>query len=109
MTLLTGTNAVSYKHQTRFEILCDGNLEWVQGSNGTELPQSVLCGWSYCIGKYKQEGKMFIAKIQPLQKCGYVAYRQGESRIASRYLHLIDKNIVESERRVEYGYSSDEY
>lgn len=81
----------------KFEILCDGNLEWVPSSQGKRVPNSVhtkLIG----IGKTEIDGEIYIGKVVP----GYffIPYKWGEACIGN-YLQLIEKNLSDRKDRNE--------
>lgn len=104
MLARNGTGAVAYENRTEFKILCDGNLEWILTSDGVTLPQSVIASWQFCVGKCKQDGEMYIGKVQAHHKCMYITFQQGESDIYKNYFHLIDKNCKNKPKSIYYGF-----
>lgn len=89
-----GTYVVAYEDRESFQVLCDGDLEWTPSNDGVTLPRSVRAGFGYrfCVGKYEQDGEIYVGKVESTHKSLCIAFRQGESRIYKNYFHLIDKN-----------------
>lgn len=88
---------LSHKESDEFEILCDGDVEWVGAQHG-ELPSHSVVGgradnWENLhIGKVKHDGVIVIGKVHPRHQCLYIPWESAEYKVKTKYLHLIDKN-----------------
>lgn len=90
---------MAYKNSEQFEVLCDGDVDWIEaGYGGAVHPQSVEGGLlrgheTLYVGKVIYEEKLVIGKIHP--KGGmYIAWNGYEEQITEHYFQLIDKNKV---------------
>lgn len=96
----------------KFEILCDGNIEWVPAKGGEVKPKSVEGGIARVypgrgltedqlyIGKVVYNEKLYIGKIHPRYNLLFIPVDGKEIECSKDYLHLIDHN--------NYQYSEDD-
>lgn len=89
----------SHKSYADFDILCDGDVEWIETQSGHISELAVQGGQvnSYYyeklyIGKVLHDGKLVIGKVQPKHGCLYIPKGLLELSIKENYLLLTDKN-----------------
>lgn len=85
-----------------FQILCNGNVEWVESHFGHVHSQAVKGGKAYAgdsvdfeelfIGKITFNGVETVGKVHPEHRCLYIAWNDREIRVDSNYYQLIDLN-----------------
>lgn len=87
MTAKNGICAIAHENSDEFDILCDGDLEWVPSSVGKKIARSVTSDY-IGIGKTEIDGEVYIGKVEP----GYffIPYKSGEA-VIGEYLQLIHK------------------
>lgn len=87
---------MAYKNSEQFEVLCDGDVDWIEAKATITHPLSVEGGMmrsnqpSY-IGKVMHEDKLVIGKIHTNNGM-YIAWNGFEIPITENYYQLIDKN-----------------
>lgn len=96
----------SHTNYEQFEILCDGNIDWVESEGGAVLDQSVEGGKSngyyydrLLVGKVEHKGQLVVGKVHPSHNCLYIPWGEAELKWSEKYLHLIDKNIPKRTER----------
>lgn len=101
MLARNGTLGVVNENRDEFEILCDGNLDWVKSSNAQYEPQSIIVDKCFYIGKTEIKGEIVFGKVEPRiwskQYCLFVPYKDREVCAFGSYFQLIDKNSKESQ------------
>ncbi|XP_063705489.1 uncharacterized protein LOC134834671 [Culicoides brevitarsis] len=96
--------------EDEFEILCNGNLDWVPAGQGKVVEKALpggRCNYNeeLFIGKVEREGKKFVGKIHPSHGCLYIPYLTAELRVPDNYLMLTDKHEKnERQKRPYYDY-----
>lgn len=88
---------LSHKNSTEFEVLCDGDIDWVESKDGQVPAHTVVGGraedWENLhIGKVKHDNETVIGKVHPRHFCLYIPWGDAEYKVTTLYLHLIDKN-----------------
>uniref|UniRef100_A0A336MMK0 CSON001398 protein n=1 Tax=Culicoides sonorensis TaxID=179676 RepID=A0A336MMK0_CULSO len=91
----------THKCQDNFEILCNGNLKWVESEKGKIERQAVMGGGvrnngKLFIGKVERDNRPLIGKIHPSHYCLYIPFFTAELKVPDQYLMLTDQNITEA-------------
>lgn len=83
---------VSYNGQEipkySFEVLCNGNVTWVQSSHGQVMPNAVpggrtTSGETLYIGRGWWHGALTVGKIQPSHQSLYISFNGAEMPLKS--------------------------
>lgn len=90
----------SHKETDNFEILCDGDLEWMELEKAKPNPQSVKAGnIGSCfpnpifVGKVIYNEKLVVGRVYPNSGSIYIPWDGTEVKVDDKCFHLIDKNI----------------
>jgi Protein of unknown function (DUF3421) len=72
----------------QFEVLCNGNVTWVQSGSGHILPNAVpggrtMSGETLYIGRAPYAGSLTVGKIHPSHRNLYIAYAGTEIPLQS--------------------------
>uniref|UniRef100_A0A336MKW8 CSON002581 protein n=1 Tax=Culicoides sonorensis TaxID=179676 RepID=A0A336MKW8_CULSO len=100
----------SFKCDDDFEILCNGDLDWVESEHGKMVDNAVIGGNQLyreplLIGKMTIEGETHIGKVHRSHFRAYFSNEdKNEKSVTEKYFVLMDKNFAES----EYAYPYDE-
>lgn len=95
MLARNGTHLEACENSAEFDILCDGNLEWVESDGGVYKPQSIIVYNYFYIGKAEVYSETVIGKVESAHNCLYVPFRSKEVGVNGKYFQLIDKNSKE--------------
>lgn len=107
----TSYACISHKKYDEFEILCDGDVDWIPAQEGQVPSHTVVGGraeqWENLhIGKVVHCDKTVIGKVHRSHRCLYIPWGDAEYKVQGKYLHLIDKNSPkEPERTTDRGKS----
>uniref|UniRef100_A0A336M2N0 CSON008583 protein n=1 Tax=Culicoides sonorensis TaxID=179676 RepID=A0A336M2N0_CULSO len=87
----------SHKCEDDFEILCNGDLKWVESGNGVHEEKAVVggrCNYheELYVGKVTRENRPYIGKIHPSHRCLYIPYLTAELKVQDNYFILTDKH-----------------
>lgn len=94
----------SHIEQNEFEILCDGNIAWIESENGETKPRSVIGGrannWeNLYIGKVVRDGRTIIGKVHRSHQCLYIPWGEAEYKVQGKYQQMTDNNCPQEPDR----------
>lgn len=78
-------NGQEHPIHTAYEVLCNGNIDWVQASFGNIPPNAVSAGNTsngerLYVGRAHHEGSLTVGKVHPSHGCLYISFGGREVR-----------------------------
>lgn len=78
-------NGKEHQVHTQYDVLCNGNINWVQASYGNIPPNAVHAGNTRAgerlyIGRAHHEGSLTVGKVHPSHGCVYIPFGGEEVR-----------------------------